>query len=93
MMAPAFSAQHLPRLKRGVKLARDVARNTDILNAPERVVVLDDIAAEILKSCDGRNSIAAIATRLAAAHGEDETVVCADIIELLTDLAAQGLVE
>ena len=50
MTAPTLSPDHKPRLKRGVKLARDTARNTDILNAPERIVVLDEIAAEILKT-------------------------------------------
>ncbi|HRE61266.1 MAG TPA: pyrroloquinoline quinone biosynthesis peptide chaperone PqqD [Micropepsaceae bacterium] len=89
----ALSPDHRPRLKRGVKLARDAARNTDILNAPERIVVLDEIAAEILKSCDGNNSIAMIAASLAAAHAEDEAVVCADVMELLSDLVAQGFVE
>lgn len=93
MTPPRFTPDHTPRLRRGVKLARDAARNTDILNAPERIVVLDDIAAEILKSCDGRNTIAAIAAQLAAAHCEDEELVRTDIIELLTDLSAQGFVE
>lgn len=93
MTVPAFTPEHRPRLRRGVKLARDAARDTDILNAPERIVVLDEIAADILKSCDGRNTIAAIATALAAAHGEDEALVRTDIIELLTDLSAQGFVE
>jgi len=88
-----LTTQHIPRLRRGVKLARDVARDTAILNAPERIVVLDDIAEAILRRCDGATSIAAMAEALAADHGEETALVQADIIALLSDLHAQGFVE
>ncbi len=88
-----ITPEHRPRLKRGVKLARDVARDTAILNAPERIVVLDDIAEDILRRCDGATRIAAMAEALAAKHGEEAALVQADIIALLSDLHAQGFVE
>lgn len=88
-----ITPEHRPRLKRGVKLARDVARDTAILNAPERIVVLDDIAEAILRRCDGATTIAVMAEALAAEHGEETALVQADIIALLADLHAQGFVE
>lgn len=81
-----------PRLKRGVKLTHDAARGSWVLLAPERVLVLDEIAHAILSRCDGRD-MDAICDDLAAAYDAPRDEIAADVETLLADLAAKGYVE
>ena len=47
------SAEWRPRLRRGIVLRWDAVRESDILLMPERVVVLNRQAGQILRLCDG----------------------------------------
>ena len=47
----------IPKLPRHAKLRYDEARKKWIINAPERVFELDEIAAEIIQLVDGKTSI------------------------------------
>ena len=81
-----------PVLPRGVRLQFDQARTSWVLLAPERVFMLDDIAAEVLQLCDGRTIgelVAALGEKFDAPGGE----IHGDVIAMLKDLAAKGAVD
>ena len=58
----------MPALPRHIKLRHDPARNRWMLLAPERVLMPDPIALDILHPCDGQRSVAAIAAALAGQY-------------------------
>ena len=72
-----------PRLASKARLRHDRIANADMLLYPEHGLVLNASAAAIVRALDGR-SVAEIAAALAAPVG--------DVLELLTTLAARGLV-
>lgn len=82
----------VPRLKPHVRLQFGEARGKWIVQAPERVLIPDDIALAVLQRCDGRASVAAIAAVLAAEYDAPPTEVENDIVELLQDLAEKGII-
>ncbi|MGE4480394.1 pyrroloquinoline quinone biosynthesis peptide chaperone PqqD [Acidocella sp.] len=82
----------VPRLRRGVRRQFDKARNTAVLMAPERVVVLDDIADAIVAECDGQRSVAEIVTVLATRYQAPEAEISADVTVFFEDLAQAALV-
>jgi pyrroloquinoline quinone biosynthesis protein D len=88
----ALSPESVPALPRGVRLRFDKVRNVWTLLAPERVLMPDEIAVEILKRCDGEASVAAIVDDLARAFSAPREEIAADVQELLQDLADKGLV-
>lgn len=93
MSAPAaLSEASVPRLAAGVKLRHDKARDRWTLLAPERIIVPDEIALEILKRVDGRASVGAICDDLAAAFSAPREMIVADVLKLLGDLADKGFV-
>jgi pyrroloquinoline quinone biosynthesis protein D len=77
----------VPGLPAGVKLRFDKQRDQWIILAPERLFVLDAIALEIVKRCDGKASVAEIVTDLSAAFGAPREVILKDVGVLLQDLA------
>jgi pyrroloquinoline quinone biosynthesis protein D len=94
-MAPPKRAevapQSVPALPRGVRLRFDQARDAWVLLAPERVLMPDPIAIEILKRCDGKANVAAIVDDLAATYAAERSQIEADVIAMLQDLADKGL--
>jgi pyrroloquinoline quinone biosynthesis protein D len=81
----------VPALARGVRLRFDQARSAWVLLAPERVLMPDEIAVEILKRCDGKASVAAIVDDLATAFAAPREQIETDVIALLQDLADKGM--
>ena len=55
-----LNEQHIPKLPRHAKLRYDNTRKKWIINAPERVFELDEIAGEIMQLVNGESSIALI---------------------------------
>jgi len=88
-----IAAASVPRLARGHKLRFDETRKAWIVLAPERVLMPDDIAVEILRRCDGVASIAAISQSLAEKFRAPREEVERDVIEMLQDLADKGVIE
>jgi pyrroloquinoline quinone biosynthesis protein D len=82
-----------PRLPRGVRLRHDATRNAWMLLAPERVVVPDETAVEVLRLCDGERTVEAIVAELARAFEADPAEVEADVLAFLAELAAQRMIE
>ena len=83
----------IPRLPRGVRMRWDGVRNTHVLLGPERALMLDPIAHEILKRVDGETAEAAICADLAATFGAPEAQVSSDVRAFLGDLADKRLLE
>ncbi|MEM7021097.1 MAG: pyrroloquinoline quinone biosynthesis peptide chaperone PqqD [Pseudomonadota bacterium] len=81
----------VPALARGVKLRFDKARDAWVLLAPERVLMPDQIAVEILKRCDGEADVAAIVSDLARTFEADAAQVGRDVYGFLQDLADKGM--
>jgi pyrroloquinoline quinone biosynthesis protein D len=75
-----------PHLPRGVRLRHDAARDQWVLLAPERVLQLDPIAAEVLKRCTGEATFAAIVDDLAATFKADRARIAQDVDTMLAGL-------
>jgi len=89
----AISEPSVPRLPRHVKFRFDEARQQWLLLAPERVLMPDEIAVEIIKLCDGTASVAAIIDALATKYAAPREQVGGDVIAMLQDLADKGVIE
>ncbi|NQV80838.1 MAG: pyrroloquinoline quinone biosynthesis peptide chaperone PqqD [Alphaproteobacteria bacterium] len=79
-----------PCLPRHVKLRHDKTRDAWILLAPERVLVPDETAIEIVRSCDGVKTIAVIVDDLAKRYTADREIIGTDVKAMLQDLADKG---
>jgi pyrroloquinoline quinone biosynthesis protein D len=82
----------VPALARGVRLRFDQARKAWVLLAPERVLMPDEIAVEILKRCDGKAAVRAIVDDLAQTFEAEPAQVDGDVRSFLQDLADKGMV-
>ncbi len=83
----------IPKLPRHAKLRFDNARNKWIINAPERVFELDNIAGEIMQLVDGICSINKLVDKLLQKFKEaprDE--VSKDVLLMLQLLADKGFI-
>ena len=83
----------IPKLPRHAKLRFDEARKKWIINAPERVFELDEIAAEIMQLVDGKSSIIGIVDILVKKfEGASKDIVKKDVLSLLQPLAEKGFI-
>ena len=83
----------IPKLPRHAKLRYDEARKKWIINAPERVFELDEIAAEVMQLVDGKSSIVNIVKVLIKKfEGASEDVVKKDVLSMLQPLAEKGFI-
>jgi pyrroloquinoline quinone biosynthesis protein D len=82
----------VPSLPRGVRFRFDEARQAWVLLAPERVVMPDEIAVEVLKLVDGASTIDQIVDKLAQAFAAPREQILPDVLAMFNDLAAKGLV-
>ncbi len=89
----AIGEASVPRLRRGVRLRFDPRRDAWVLLAPERVLVPDEVAVEILKRCDGATSVGAIVDDLSRTFEAERDVIAADVVAMLRDLAGKGMIE
>lgn len=81
-----------PRLARFVRLQEDPLRGGTVLQAPERVIMLDEIAAATLKLVDGERTVGEIAAFLAQDYDASIAEITADITAMLNDFAERGWV-
>jgi pyrroloquinoline quinone biosynthesis protein D len=80
-----------PRLARGMRLQFDKQREQWIVQAPERVFVLDAIAHEILQRCTGETTVTAIVDDLAAKFNAPRDLIARDVNALLQSFADKGV--
>ncbi|XDA99054.1 pyrroloquinoline quinone biosynthesis peptide chaperone PqqD [Sulfitobacter sp. LCG007] len=78
--------QDIPVLPRGVRIHRDRVRDTWVLLAPERTLVLDDIGHAILSEVDGARDFGAIAAGLAVKYAAPVEQITQDAAAFLGGL-------
>ena len=81
-----------PALARTVRLRWDERAGAQLLLAPERGLLLDDIASQVVKLCDGSRTVEQIVEVLCATYNADARAVASDLESFLTELARRGLV-
>ena len=86
MTSPQLSNEACPGLAPGVRLTFDRARDRWVVLAPERVLVPDETALEILQRCDGTKHLDDIVSELATAYSADRSEIEHDVREMLTSL-------
>ena len=87
---PGAAKPHLPR---GVRLRRDEARAQWQLLAPERVLQLDPIAAEILQRCTGTATLDAIVDELAKTFAADRERINTDVRAMIAGLVDKKVLD
>jgi|SwirhisoilCB2_FD_contig_31_12172446_length_508_multi_1_in_0_out_0_2 pyrroloquinoline quinone biosynthesis protein D len=91
MTLPArIDASSVPQLPRYVKFRFDQTRQQWVLLAPERLLLPDDIAVEILQRVDGERSVDEIVGLLAQKFEASREEIAADVITMLQDLVEKG---
>ena len=86
MTVAALDLAACPRLAPGVRLKYDDARACWVLLAPERVLMPDETALEVLQRLDGAKSIDVLVDELVTAYEADRAEILADVVELLNGL-------
>jgi pyrroloquinoline quinone biosynthesis protein D len=93
-------SEERPKLAKKARLKWDEREQKTMLLYPERGLLLNDTAAEIVKLCDGAHSVAQIVDTLVAklAHESsekqaDRATIEHDVIDLLTRLRERKLLE
>lgn len=93
-IAPHVAETDRLRLAPGVMLRNDRRRGQWMLMAPERLLVLDEMALAIVRACVGPEiaDVAAGIDRLTVEYDAPRTEIAADVLEMLTDLRNKGYV-
>jgi pyrroloquinoline quinone biosynthesis protein D len=81
-----------PRLAPGVRLKFDTARDCWVVLAPERVLMPDETALEILRRCDGQARVSAIIDDLAKIYDADRQLIAGDVAALIDELTEKGII-
>jgi len=78
---------------RHVTFRHDAVRGRWVILAPERLLLPDDTAVEILQRLDGKRSIAQIIDLLATEFNAPRDAIAADVVAMLQDLLDKGMVQ
>jgi pyrroloquinoline quinone biosynthesis protein D len=81
-----------PALAVGVKFRFDKVREAWVVLAPERLLLPDEQAVEILRLIDGTRSLSAIIDDLAMRFDAPRGLIAGDVTVMLEDLAVKGVV-
>ena len=79
------------RFPKHVKFRYDETRGRWVVLAPERLLLPDEPAVEILKLIDGEHSVSAIIDDLARRFEAPREVIATDVTALLQDLLEKGV--
>lgn len=96
MTVAAIAESDRVRLAPGVMLRHDRLRGQWMLMAPERLLVLDDLALAVVRATTGptaepgTGSVAEAIDRLAAEYDAPRGEISSDVLDLLTDLRNKG---
>lgn len=86
-----LSPASIPAFAPNVRFQHDKVRDRWIVQAPERMFVPDEIGVEILRRCDGLNSVEVIVEDLAQTFAAPREAILLDVIAMLQDLADKGV--
>ena len=79
------------RLAPHVKFRHDETRGRWVVLAPERLLLPDEPAVEILKLLDGRRSVGQVIDDLALRFAAPRDVIGGDVTTMLQDLVDKGV--
>jgi len=82
-----------PKLAKKARLKWDAREKKFMLLYPERGLLLNDSAAEIVKLCDGTRSVSQIIDAICAEKQADRDLVTKDVNDLLQKLRERRLLE
>lgn len=90
MIAPSpkrayVTPEAVPVMPRHVRLHFDKIRDRYVVLAPEKIYWPDEISIEIINLCDGKRSVAEIASVLAADYTASEDVILKDVMEFVQE--------
>ena len=74
-----------------VKFRHDQTRGQWVVLAPERLLLPDETAVEILKLIDGSRAVDAVVATLAERFDAPRDVIAADVTAVLQDLVDKGV--
>ncbi len=77
---------------RHVTFRHDAVRDRWVILAPERLLLPDDTAIEILQRLDGMRSVAQIVDILAVEFNAPRADIAIDVTQMLQDLVDKGMV-
>jgi pyrroloquinoline quinone biosynthesis protein D len=80
-----------PKLQSFVRLQYDDTRERWVLQAPERVLVLDETGKDIVVLCDGKLSVGDIVERFVAVYDAPRDVITHDVTAVIQLLKDKGL--
>jgi pyrroloquinoline quinone biosynthesis protein D len=89
--SPACSPGGRPKLQPFARLQYDETRERWVLQAPERVLVLDETGKEIVVLCDGKRSISDIVDRFVAVYDAPRDVIAHDVNAVIQVLSDKGV--
>lgn len=93
MTVVTVTEQDYFRLAPGVVLRHDRTRDQWTLLAPERVLVLDEVALDVVRACTGDGiSVGTGIDRLAAQFAAPRAEIADDVLELLRTLRERGFI-
>ena len=81
----------VPRFAPHVSFRFDTTRDKWIVLAPERLLLPDEQAVEILRLADGARTVDAIVDDLAQRYAADRALIAGDVAALFQDLADKGV--
>jgi coenzyme PQQ biosynthesis protein PqqD len=81
-----------PRLASKARLRFDRKSSRYMLLYPERGLVLNPTAADVLQRCDGERTVGSIVEELAQKYGHEPPVVEREVMDFLQTMADRGLV-
>ena len=79
------------RFPQHVKFRHDATRGQWVVLAPERLLLPDETAVEILKLIDGTRPVDDMVATLAARFDAPREVISTDVIAVLQDLVDKGV--
>lgn len=91
-MTTRLSNEARPGLAPGVRLTFDKARDRWVVLAPERVLVPDETALEILQRCNGTKQLDTIVAELATVYSAEASEIENDVRDLLGSLIEKRIV-
>lgn len=86
-MTSGINHSSYPKLAGFVRMEHDATRDRWVLQAPERVLVLDETSKEIVDRCTGETTVGAIIDALVAEYDAPREMVEHDILAVLKLLA------
>lgn len=86
------SDQSRPQLKGYARLQYDPVRSAWALLSPEKVFWPDEVSLDILRLCDGRNTVLQIVSELAGQYDAAREDIAPDVEEFLQEWSDRFLV-